>query len=327
MWIKNLHCLVFVCALTYHRAWQGFSGVIISDGVWSFLAFKFHCYTNPDLSWLKIGVFQKMPVTEKRTRRGTVSWYRSVFLLLFHLHFPLTPPVAISCEMYGKTQRCCKETHKLLTCSAAGALVVTVIVLTRRVKCNRKSNLEHLTTFFCGTTTFLTLTCGECGAPDAAPHAHHQRISHQVVAFVALELHSASCVQVVFLQFTIQYLFRGVAAFGHWHEGKEWGLKWRLRKQKRLQMYSFSADSILCTFTCGCRLAPRAVGQTGESLWTDQLQAHITNIAGIVEVSLSCCLDLSVTHGGRRSTGRGWGHKRWKPTKRQGCGAWMFVSM
>lgn len=61
----------------------------------------------------------------------------------------------------------------------------------------------------------LTLAGGESGAPGVAPYAHHQRISHQVVAVVTLELQSMPSVQAEFLHFTVQHLFGADAASDH----------------------------------------------------------------------------------------------------------------
>lgn len=58
----------------------------------------------------------------------------------------------------------------------------------------------------------LTSAGGERGAPGASADAHHQRLPHQLVAFVALDLHSAPGVQVVLLHPPVQRLFGHVAA-------------------------------------------------------------------------------------------------------------------
>lgn len=58
---------------------------------------------------------------------------------------------------------------------------------------------------------FLTLAGGEGGAPGVGAHTHHQRLSHQPVAFITLELHSAPGVQVVFQHFTVKHLLQAVA--------------------------------------------------------------------------------------------------------------------
>ncbi len=67
---------------------------------------------------------------------------------------------------------------------------------------------------FIHSNQFLTLAGGESGPPGVAPHTHHQRISHQAVAFITLELQGPSRVQVVFLYFAVQHLFWAVTAFG-----------------------------------------------------------------------------------------------------------------
>lgn len=76
--------------------------------------------------------------------------------------------------------------------------------------------------FLCVFLQFLTLAGGESGAPRVAPNARHQRVSDQVVACIALELHSAPCVQGKFLHFAMQNLFGAATAFSNWHErGKQ----------------------------------------------------------------------------------------------------------
>lgn len=70
----------------------------------------------------------------------------------------------------------------------------------------------------------LTLAGGESGAPGVAPYAHHQRISHQVVAVVTLELQSMPSVQAEFLHFTVQHLFGADAASDHWQDRKTTGM-------------------------------------------------------------------------------------------------------
>lgn len=72
--------------------------------------------------------------------------------------------------------------------------------------------------FLCVFVRFLTLASGESGAPRVAPNARHQRVSDQVVAYIALELHSTPCVQGKFLHFAMQNLFGAVTAFSNWHE-------------------------------------------------------------------------------------------------------------
>ena len=61
----------------------------------------------------------------------------------------------------------------------------------------------------------LTLAAGEGGAPGVAPHAHHQTISHQVVALITQELHSAPGAQAVLLHFAVRHLSRADAASDH----------------------------------------------------------------------------------------------------------------
>lgn len=65
----------------------------------------------------------------------------------------------------------------------------------------------------------LTLAGGESGAPGVPPDTHHQRFPHQVVAFVALDLHSAPGVQAAFLSPAVQHVFGRVAASGRRHCG------------------------------------------------------------------------------------------------------------
>lgn len=62
----------------------------------------------------------------------------------------------------------------------------------------------------------LTLTGGEGGAPGVSSHTHHQRISHQSVAFITLKLYSTPSVQVVLLHFAIEYLFGAYTASSCW---------------------------------------------------------------------------------------------------------------
>lgn len=67
----------------------------------------------------------------------------------------------------------------------------------------------------------LTLASGEGSAPGVSPDTHHQRFSHQVVALVALDLHSAPGGQAVLLHLAVQHLFGGVAASSRGHCGPQ----------------------------------------------------------------------------------------------------------
>lgn len=61
--------------------------------------------------------------------------------------------------------------------------------------------------------------------------------------------------------------------------------------------------AVLNTLTCRSWQAPCAIVQTDECLWANQLQLNITYITGIVQVGLSCHLDLCMFYCGRRPTG------------------------
>lgn len=67
---------------------------------------------------------------------------------------------------------------------------------------------------------------------------------------------------------------------------------------------------IFHTFTCRCWQAPCAVCETEESPWANQLQAGITYITGIVDVSLALCMNLGILNCGRRTTRLGCGDNR-----------------
>lgn len=167
----------------------------------------------------------------------------------------------------------------------------------------------------------LTLAGGESGAPGVAPYAHHQRISHQVVAVVTLELQSMPSVQAEFLHFTVQHLFGADAATDHWQDRKTTGMWCQTClmsdvSDAQTSFHFFCSLSALHTFTPRHRQAPRAIVQTGERLWADQLQPRITHIGDIVRAGLT--RRLCILYCGRSPTWLQWGRCE---EKCQRCGS------